>query len=72
MLGYFISFDGIKVEPTKIEVMFKILVPKTQKEVHSFLGHVGYYRRFIEKNSRIPYHLFSLLIKDVEFVWIGK
>ena len=51
VLGHFISTDGIKVNPAKIVVISKILTPKTLKAVHSFLGHSGYYRRFIEKFS---------------------
>ena len=72
VLGNFISTDGIKVYPAKIKVISKIPTPKTPKEVRSFLGHVGYYRRFIEKFSMIAYPLFSLLMKDVEFVWTRK
>lgn len=48
VLEHFIFVNGIKVDTTKIEVILKILVPKMQKEVHSFLGHAGYYRRFID------------------------
>ena len=72
VLGHFISIDGIKVDPAKIEVISRIPTPRTQKEVRSFLGHAGYYRRFIEKISKITSPLFSFLMKDVEFVWIGK
>ena len=72
VLGHFISIDGIKVDPTKIEVISKILTPKTSKEVCSFLGHTRYYRRFIENFSKIASPLFSLLMKDAKFVWTGK
>ena len=41
----------------------------TQKEVHSFLGHAGYYRRFIKKISKLASPFFSLLMKDVQFIW---
>jgi hypothetical protein len=44
VLGHCISYVRIKVYSTKVEVISKILVPKTQKDVRSFLGHVGYYR----------------------------
>lgn len=71
MLGHYITVEGIKVDPTKIEVILKILIPKMQKEVQSFLGHVGYYKRFIEKFS-VASPLFSLLMKDVAFLWIEK
>jgi hypothetical protein len=37
--------------------------------VRSFLGHVGYYRRFIENFTKIVAPMFGLLIKDVDFLW---
>ena len=46
VLGHFISADGIQVDPSKIKVIKNIPTPATQKEVRSFLGHAGYYRRF--------------------------
>ena len=58
--GHFISADGIKVDPTKIEVISKIPTPKTPKEVRSFLGHAGYYRIFIKKKIQ-RFHLLCFL-----------
>jgi hypothetical protein len=49
VLGHFISYVGIQVDPTKIQLILDIPTPSTQKEVRSFLGHAGYYRRFIKK-----------------------
>jgi hypothetical protein len=46
VLGHFIYCAGIKVDPAKIEVISKLPVPKTQKDVWSFLGHADYYRHF--------------------------
>ena len=53
----------------KIEVIVGIPSPKTQKEVRSFLGHAGYYRRFIENFTKIVAPMFKLLTKDAEFQW---
>ena len=50
-------------------VIENIPTPRTQKEVRRFLGHVGYYRIFIEKISKIASPLFTLLMKDVQFIW---
>ena len=61
--------EGIKVDPTKIKIIINISVPRTQKEVHSFLGHTGYYRHFIEHFSRLACPLFILLSKDAIFNW---
>ena len=69
VLGHFISIDGIQVYPSKIRVIKNIPTPGTQKEVRSFLGHAGYYRRFIENFSKLASPLFSLLMKDVQFIW---
>jgi hypothetical protein len=38
VLGHYVSTDGIKVDPTKIEVILNLPTPRTQTEVHSFLG----------------------------------
>ena len=46
--------------------------PTTQKEVRSFLGYEGYYRRFIENFSKIAQPLFKLLERDVEFQWTNS
>jgi hypothetical protein len=69
VLGHFISYAGIQVDPAKIQVILDIPTPSTQKEVRSFLGHAGYYRRFIKKNSKLASPLFFLLTKDVDFRW---
>ena len=68
VLGDFILADCIQVDPSKIKVIKNIPTPATQKEVQSFLGHAGYYRRFIENFSKLASPLFSLLIKHVQFV----
>ena len=69
VLGHFISANGIQVDPSKIKVIKDIPTPSNQKEVRSFLGHAGYYRRFIEKFSKLASPLFSLLMKEAQFVW---
>ncbi|XP_037497547.1 uncharacterized protein LOC119371449, partial [Jatropha curcas] len=48
VLGYKISEKGIKVDKVKIEVIEKLPPPNSVKGVRSFLGHAGFYRRFIK------------------------
>ena len=50
-------------------LVVKLPPPKTQKEVRIFLGHAGYYRRFIENFTKIDAPMFGLLTKDVDFLW---
>lgn len=69
VLGHFISSKGIQVNPTKIEVISTLLTLEKQKDVRSFLGHVGYYRQFIKNFSQLAAPLYNLLKKDSKFVW---
>eukprot|EP00253_Pinus_taeda_P016303 PITA_16303 len=61
--------DGIKVEKYKVEVISTLPIPNCQKDVRSFLGFTGYYRRFIENFTKMTSPLFKLLTKDYEFKW---
>ena len=53
VLGHHISGDGIKVDSSKIQVFSKLSIANFQKDVRIFLGFTGYYRRFIEKFTKI-------------------
>nr|GEV28591.1 putative reverse transcriptase domain-containing protein [Tanacetum cinerariifolium] len=46
--------------------------PKTPTEIRQFLGHAGYYRRFIEGFSKIAKSMTELTQKDVKFDWGDK
>ena len=47
VLGHHVSSQGIKVDPKKVEVIEQLQTLENQTDVRSFLGHDGYYRRFI-------------------------
>jgi hypothetical protein len=66
-LGHIISKDGIAVDLEKIEAIREWSVPKNVTEVRSFMGLVGYYRRFIEGFSKISHLITSLQKKGVKF-----
>ena len=65
ILGYKISQEGIEVDKAKVEVIEKLPPPTSVRAVRSFLGHTGFYRRFIKDFSKIAKLLSNLLIKDV-------
>lgn len=67
VLGHKILAHGIEVDRTKIDVIKKLSLPTSVKGVRSFLGHAGFYRRFIKDFSKIYKPLCNLLEKDVPF-----
>jgi len=67
VLGHKISNRGIEVDRSKVEVIAKLPEPKCLKDIRSFLGHGGFYRRFIKEFSKIARPLTKLLGKDVPF-----
>jgi len=69
VLGHHISWDGIKVDRSKVEVISKLPIPNCQKDVRSFLGFTRYYRIFINKFTKLSSLLFKFLTKDYEFKW---
>ncbi|GJY20042.1 putative reverse transcriptase domain-containing protein [Tanacetum coccineum] len=64
-LDHVINGDGIHVDPSKIEAVKKWKAPRTLSKVRSFLGLVGYYRRFIENFSKIAKPLTILTQKTL-------
>ena len=72
VLGHIISADGIQVDKAKIDIISSLPVPKTIKDIRSFLGHAGFYRRFIQNFSSLSKPLCQLLAKDVPFEWTNK
>ena len=69
VLGHKISSKGIEVDRAKIETIEKLPPPTVVKAVRSFLGHAGFYRRFIKDFSKIARPLTQLLEKDAPFVF---
>ena len=69
VLGQIISEKGIKFDKAKIDLISKLPSPSNVKTVWQFLGHAGFYRRFIMDISKIVKPLYKLLEKDAKFIW---
>jgi hypothetical protein len=67
-----VSEHGIEVDRAKIEVIEQLPPPTNVKGIRSFLGHAGFYRRFIKDFSQIARPLTCLLAKDAPFIFIDE
>ncbi|XP_048432059.1 uncharacterized protein LOC125473373, partial [Pyrus x bretschneideri] len=67
VLGHIISEKGIEVDKSKVDLVRHLPSPTSVREVRSFLGHAGFYRRFIKDFSKIAQPLCRLLQKEVAF-----
>jgi hypothetical protein len=63
-LGHIITEGGIKPDPSKIDTIKNIPLPKSQKDIRSFLGITGYYRKFVKDYSKVAYPLIKYLKKN--------
>nr|GFB75715.1 reverse transcriptase domain-containing protein [Tanacetum cinerariifolium] len=72
VLGYKISKKGIEVDKAKIKVILKLPHPTTVKGIRSFLGHAGFYRRFIKDFLKISRPMTHLLEKNSPFIFLNE
>jgi hypothetical protein len=67
-LGHTVSQDGISVDPEKVQEVMDWKPPTIVRQIRSFLGLAGYYRRFIRDFSKIAKPMTELLKKGVRNV----
>ena len=67
VLGHQISARGIEVDLAMIEAIEKLPPPSSVKGIRNFLGHAGFYRRFIKDFSQIAKPLSSLLVHGTQY-----
>ncbi|KAL0433110.1 UNVERIFIED_CONTAM: Transposon Ty3-G Gag-Pol polyprotein [Sesamum latifolium] len=71
ILGHIVSFRGIEVDKAKVDLIVNLPYPTSVRKIRSFLGHAGFYRRFIKDFAKIAQPLSLLLQKEVNFVFGG-
>jgi hypothetical protein len=69
LLGYIISKEGIKIDPSRVDGILKIDTPCSKKEVQYFLGKVNFLRRFILNLEEIIKDITCMLIKGNGIKW---
>ncbi|KAH9263097.1 hypothetical protein BASA83_013560 [Batrachochytrium salamandrivorans] len=68
-LGYIISADGLRMDPSKISAVQSWPTPKKVRDLQVLLGFTNFYRALIHDYSSMTANLTKLFKKDVPFVW---
>jgi len=70
-LGHIVSENSIRPDPEKVSAVHAFPVPRSVRELQSFMGLVGYYRRFVPSLATIATPLYHLFKKRVPWRWTG-
>lgn len=62
-LGHILTENGMKPNPNKIKVIENLQIPKTEKQIKSFLGITGYYRKFVKDYAKVAQPITKYLKK---------
>src|SRR5271156_2056947 len=71
-LGFFLSKDGLKMDPSKVKTILDWPEPRRVKDIQSFLGFANFYRHFISDYSRIVVPLTRLTRKGVPWTFTDQ
>jgi hypothetical protein len=71
-LGHIISEGGISIDPSKVKDVLSWNTTQNILYIRSFLGLVGYYKRFIKRFSKISKPMTKLLVKGKTFEWMPR
>lgn len=68
--GYIVLKNGIRIDLSKIKVVEQVRILFCVKELWSFFGLMGYYRKFVKDYFKIVKFLYDLIKKEKKWVWI--
>jgi hypothetical protein len=68
-VGHIVSADGVKIDPSRVECIHKLTLPRSKKEIQSFLGKFIFLRRFIYNFVELVKFIIAMLRKDSEVKW---
>jgi hypothetical protein len=69
LLGHIVSLEGVKIDPSRVEAIQALAIPKSRKEVQSFLGKINFLRRFVSNFVEVVKIITTMLRKENEVRW---
>ncbi|KAF0708853.1 hypothetical protein AaE_013067 [Aphanomyces astaci] len=71
-LGHTITGDGLQVDSSKVRTIEELAAPTNRKELLSFLGMAGYYRKFIANYAKLIHPISELAKDKVPWEWTDQ
>jgi ribonuclease HI len=69
LLGHIVSEEGVKIDPKRVEAIRNLSLPRSKKDIQSFLGTINFVRRFIGNFAELTKNITAMLRKDSEIKW---
>ena len=69
ILSHIVSTEGVKIDLVRVEAIQQLSIPRSKRDIQSFLGKLNFVRRFIPNFSKLVKHITVMLKMDVEIKW---
>jgi ribonuclease HI len=69
LLGHIVSVEGVRIDPSRVEAIQTLSLPRSKKEVQAFLGRINFMRRFVSNFAELVKHITFMLKKGNEVKW---
>jgi hypothetical protein len=69
LLGHTVSAEGVRVDSSRVEAIQTLSLPRSKKEVQSFLEKINFLRRFFSNLAELVKHITTMLRKGNEVKW---
>jgi hypothetical protein len=69
LLGHIVSTEGVRIDPRRVDAIQTLSLPRSRKEVQSFLGKINFLRRFVSNFAELVKLITTMLRKGNEVKW---
>jgi hypothetical protein len=69
LLGHIVSDEGVRIDSSRFEAIETFSLPRSKKEVQSFLVKINFLRRFVSNFAELVKYIKAMLRKDSEIKW---
>jgi hypothetical protein len=72
LLGHIVSTEGVRIDPSRVEAIQTLSLPRSRKEVQAFLGKINFLRRFVSNFAEMVKHIIAMLRTRKEVKWTAE